>query len=280
MKIRLYLVLSLVLCSVEWSAQVAVNADGSAPDADAGLDIGFTDKGLLPPRVALVAVGQSDPLSQHVEGMVVYNTTNGNGLTPGLYVSNGSEWTALTSGSAIPPGVEGSVLTYSGGSLVWDKVCRIGGTGPGGGKIIFCNGDYMSGGGYEVAPADLTANGGWGCSGLSIPGATGIAIGTGAANTAAILAACNEPDIAARVASEYNGGGYTDWFLPSVGELVMIANARYFVDGLDGQTEYSTSSEFISDYLFSFSFNTFNGNPTGGAVSKTDIRPVRPIRQF
>ena len=48
-----------------------------------------------------------------------------------------------------------------------------------------------------------------------VTGATGTAIGTGLTNTNAIIAAQGSGSYAASIARDYNGGGYTDWFLPS-----------------------------------------------------------------
>jgi len=53
-------------------------------------------------------------------------------------------------------------------------------------------------------------------------GATGTAVGTGATNTDAIIntyAGSSQTSYAAGLARDYNGGGYTDWFLPSKDEL-------------------------------------------------------------
>jgi hypothetical protein len=58
-----------------------------------------------------------------------------------------------------------------------------------------------------------------------VTGATGTAIGTGNANTTAIIASQGDvvTDYAAGLASAYNGDGFNDWFLPSKDEL----NAMY-----------------------------------------------------
>ena len=59
----------------------------------------------------------------------------------------------------------------------------------------------------------------WGCYGLEVDHSDGIAIGTGAQNTLAILADCSEDSTAAFYASNSVSQGYNDWFLPSHDEL-------------------------------------------------------------
>ena len=51
--------------------------------------------------------------------------------------------------------------------------------------------------------------------------ATATAVGSGAANTTAIIdnQGPTETDYAAGLARAFNGGGFSDWFLPSKGEL-------------------------------------------------------------
>jgi len=61
----------------------------------------------------------------------------------------------------------------------------------------------------------------WGCVGIEIPGLLED-IGTGAINTAIIIANCSEEGIAARVCDNLELNGYTDWFLPSIEELLLM----------------------------------------------------------
>ena len=54
-------------------------------------------------------------------------------------------------------------------------------------------------------------------------GATGTAVGTGAANTQKIIAVQGRTyNYAALVCANYSGGGYSDWFLPSKDELFLL----------------------------------------------------------
>ncbi|WP_445757525.1 Lcl C-terminal domain-containing protein [Polaribacter sp.] len=81
-------------------------------------------------------------------------------------------------------------------------------------------------------------------------GATGTAIGTGSANTTAIISAqgATETSYAAGLAGAYTGGGYTDWFLPSKDEL----NKMYLNKATINTTAAANSgSDFVSDYYWS-----------------------------
>jgi hypothetical protein len=73
-------------CTPNLAAQVGINSTGAPSNPEAALDLDYPDKGFLPPRVALTEVSDAAPFSTHTEGMVVYNTTTGGGLLPGLYV--------------------------------------------------------------------------------------------------------------------------------------------------------------------------------------------------
>ncbi len=58
-----------------------------------------TTKGLLLPRVKLVALTDPSPMTEHVQGMHVYNTTENEELSPGEYYNDGTRWGRLhTSG--------------------------------------------------------------------------------------------------------------------------------------------------------------------------------------
>jgi hypothetical protein len=69
-----------------------------APNDNAVLELvsPLNNKGFLPPVVALVTPHNFAPLTAHVEGMVVYNTTVlADSLQKGLYINNGSKWVAF-----------------------------------------------------------------------------------------------------------------------------------------------------------------------------------------
>ncbi len=74
----------------------SVGVGTTTPDANAALDVSSTAKGLLMPRLALVATYNPAPLSAHVAGMLVWNTATSNDVTPGLFVNTGFFWSKIT----------------------------------------------------------------------------------------------------------------------------------------------------------------------------------------
>ena len=66
---------------------VGINADGSAPNSSAGLDVNFTNKGFLPPRLT---TAQRNSISTPAEGLVIYNTDEKT-----LNIYNGTSWGLL-----------------------------------------------------------------------------------------------------------------------------------------------------------------------------------------
>jgi hypothetical protein len=136
--------------------------------------------------------------------------------------------------------------------------------------------------------------------GLGITGASGTAVGTGSVNTDAIINNYTPTgtDFAAGLARAYNGGGYTDWFLPSVAELnKMIINrsainsggephggSLFGGDNIIGNelcdcTTYWSSSEDGPDFAriqdwFSTDFPQSEGHKSD------DIQLVRAVRAF
>lgn len=72
----------------------------AAPGTSAKLDIFATDKGLLIPRVALIATNSASPVSSPATSLMVYNTATAgsvpNNVTPGYYYWDGAKWARFT----------------------------------------------------------------------------------------------------------------------------------------------------------------------------------------
>lgn len=121
----------------------------------------------------------------------------------------------------------------------------IGQTGPAGGIVFYV--DETGFHGLEAAPVDQASNAEFGCDGIDIPGAENKEFGSGAQNTADILAANCEPEtlgnsVAADVTANYSLNGFDDWYLPSIRELDALYHARYIVGGFDAWA-YRSSTE-------------------------------------
>jgi uncharacterized protein (TIGR02145 family) len=111
----------------------------------------------------------------------------------------------------------------------------------------------------------------WGCYGTDIPN-TSTAVGTGATNTAYIVAGCAQRPIAASVCADLVLNGYSDWYLPSIGEVQMMYS-RLYLQGLGGFGGgwYWSSSQNYPDYAYIMIFANGNvydtyKNNTGGQV--------------
>ncbi len=120
-----------------------------------------------------------------------------------------------------------------------------------GGGIIF----YVDGTGQHGLIADLTDTNyrmiKWGDSYYLNTGATGTAVGTGAANTKKIIAVQGTNyNYAALVCANYRGGGYADWFLPSKDELYLLYKAKVagVVKGFTWGAYWSSSEFYVASF--------------------------------
>ena len=105
-KILLSIVMAFAcICFTNLKAQVTIGSN-SVPNSNAVLDlISSGNKGLLLPRVSLVATNDPSPTTAHTAGMTVYNTATSSGsvpfeyyVSPGLYYNDGTKWVRLPLG--------------------------------------------------------------------------------------------------------------------------------------------------------------------------------------
>jgi hypothetical protein len=151
----------------------------------------------------------------------------------------------------------------------------VGGEGPAGGIVYWVNpADPCEG--YEVMPYDQAVADAWDTTAPpnTYIGGTSQAFGTGAANTALIIAA-SLPTTAAITCNNLVYGGFSDWYLPSAQDLVSIYNN---LNTLTGST-YWSSSEAGSAAV---SGNAYQMSNTGviSSVKKMFTRYVRAVRYF
>ena len=142
-----------------------------------------------------------------------------------------------------------------------------------GGGIIF----YIDGTGQHgliAASSDQSSGVNWGCYGILI-GGTRTAIGTGQANTTAIINGCSTAGIAARICDDLVLNGYIDWFLPSEDELNQMYIQKTIIGGLANGSYWSSSEDNVN-YAWSLYFN--DGSQYND--SKNFIYYVRAVRAF
>jgi len=128
--------------------------------------------------------------------------------------------------------------------------------------------------GLIAAPNDQ-GNSQWSMNGNGNDGASGTALGTGQSNTANIINSEGSSNNAAGICQTYNGGGYSDWFLPSKDELHQLDLNQVAIGGFSPSL-YWSSSEYSSTFAWA---DSFQPHAQGGVV-KSDTLTVRCVRNF
>jgi len=210
MKTTIYTSLcSLMLCMSVHAQSVGVGT--TTPEPSAVLEIKSTSKGLLLPRLTR---SQIKDISSPTAGLVVYNAIENK---PVYY--DGSFWRYYND----------SMMSV----VVGDHI---------GGGTVF----YLDATGKHGLIASSIGGGfaakSWGCFGTIIPG-TGTIIGTGQANTTAIIGTtCGAANTPALFCDTLVYNGFNDWFLPSKNEL---STWMYFSNSNGGFPYYSPGSVYI-----------------------------------
>jgi len=149
-----------------------------------------------------------------------------------------------------------------------------------GGLVGFVTGSYPNQRAIIVT-LDWIGERRWGTNGVDVTG-TSLDLFSGATNTDLIIASEPDFDSAAKLARNYNGGGYTDWCLPSGDDLQAICENR--AAGLLGDANWSAlrSSWTSTQYDSSRPYNTNIRNgatcTTSRFTTKTTLQLVRPVR--
>ena len=199
----------------------------------------------------------------------------------------GIQGLAGANGGSGPTGATGSNATLT---CAQGGVCVVGNTGPGGGIVFYVHEATAAAPWRYLEAAPNTWSGGladpfmkW-CSvvdneapllstGDTSTVHTLTTIGSGFSNTRMMLHSCTYG--AANMAASYNGGGKSDWFLPSKAELSELYSAKATVGGFQ-ESFYWTSFEASAGNAYYKHFQ--NGDENFRAKSENNY--VRPIRAF
>ena len=108
--------------------------------------------------------------------------------------------------------------------------------------------------------------GGWGCYGTYISGASATAVGTGQANTTAIINSCDDAYFAAKACDALMYNGYDDWFLPSKDELLLMYTNLH----LNGVGNFDITTPLPYGYK-GFYWSSSDGETDGNAAWYVDF---------
>ncbi len=271
MKIILTLLVTVFLTTASF-AQVGINNE--TPDASAALDITSTTGGLLVPRMT---ASQRNLITSPTQGLIIFCTDCASGEGE-LQVRLTSSW-KNTSGGEVndPPPSVGDF--YQGGVVFY----------------LFESGDigYVEGEIHGlIAAAEDQYKGNndsrsisWKNGSYVTTGATATAIGTGSSNTDIIISVQGATETyAAGLARAYNGGGFTDWFLPSKDELNKMyqkkedinAIAAVVGDNLSDVSYWSSSETSNLEAWYQHFSNGYRNNVSKGFT----FMYVRAVRAF
>ncbi len=222
---------------------------------------------------------ERDLISGLVEGLTIWNKTNKQ-----LEVYDGTYWVTMNGKLVSNLNVGDS---YGGGIVAY----------------IFVPGDigYVAGQthGLIAAIVDQTTSAGVKWFPSTFYDVTRTLFGQGLANTISIIAASGGSSLtsyAAGLASSYNGGGYTDWYLPSKDELnklyqnrAAIGNfatsgiAAYWSSSQKGTFNFKDFTEYAKGITSAWVQLFFTDGDAGGTqkdLGISNLRRVRAVRVF
>ena len=222
---------------------------------------------------------ERDLISGLVEGLTIWNKTNKQ-----LEVYDGTYWVTMNGKLVSNLNVGDS---YGGGIVAY----------------IFVPGDigYVAGQthGLIAAIVDQTTSAGVKWFPSTFYDITRTLLGQGLANTISIIAASGGSSLtsyAAGLASSYNGGGYSDWYLPSKDELnklyqnrAAIGNfatsgiAAYWSSSQKGTFNFKDFTEYAKGITSAWVQLFFTDGDAGGTqkdLGISNLRRVRAVRVF
>lgn len=271
-KINLYkLFLFLLFVSFSINAQVGINTT----NPNAQLEIKSSDQtnptntdGIIIPKVDVFPVTNPTAAQQ---GMMVYLTTTSGVNSPGFYYWDNTgtpSWKPVGGSSSSPSSFVHYVgELFEGGIIV--SVWKESGVEHG---LIASLANMIT----------STSSGVMGWSGNTNTASGATSLVDGLSNTNTIIAQNSTANKAATICKAYSGGGYNDWYLPSIWELDQCYNAAFIVNTILGPINgfqfniYWSSTEKDPSFVYYKYFDqTFNYYSTKG-----NSYYVRAVRKF
>jgi len=205
-----------------------------------------------------------------ITGTVPAGTTTGD-----MLYWNGSAWVR------VPVGTNGQVLQLSGSVPTWVGTTHNIGDTYGGGKVAYIlvpgdpGYDPLVQHGLIAATSDQSTGIQWYNGSYTTTNAIGQSIGTGSTNTTCIVTNQGSGSYAALLCRQYAGGGYTDWYLPSLSELNELYINRVAIGGF-ASALYWSSFEYGATGAWVQSF----ASGVQGSDFKVYTGYVRAVRAF
>ena len=117
MKKIYFLSIVMLLYSILSFSQVAINPDGSPPHSSAGLDVNFTNKGFLLPRMTFE---QRNAIISPAEGLIIYCTNCSADATGALSIYQNGLWRIFNIDCYAPPKPSAMAHVPSLSQIVWN----------------------------------------------------------------------------------------------------------------------------------------------------------------
>jgi hypothetical protein len=259
--LTLFITAVLLSVGMTFAQGVGINSDGSPADSSAMLDVKSTNKGLLTPRMT---AGQRGSIASPAAGLMVYQTD----APAGFYYYNGTTWTSV-GGSAQHNIGE----LYDGGVVAW----------------VDPSGQH----GFVVSMIDNSTSLTWSNITDYRIGADAQSEWNGLGNSNAIVGQSGHTSSAAQLCLDYTNddygtGVYSDWYLPTRGELNDLLNNLKEVQKILDNDNNTATTAIKPDYYWSSSecnaaYQAFSLNFWAGEQfrdSKSSSNHVRCVRSF